>query len=129
MKRPFRLNSNYRGINRRWFVLLFTPIFVFSVLVFNAGGPSKDDLHLPLKIITAFFYIPLAWLRLENIGKSSWYSILVLIPLVNFFLVMYCVFAKEEAEEGNNVVNSEGSANSTEMGEQVLLAKSDGSGG
>ncbi len=32
-------------------------------------------------------------LRLQNIGHRSWYSLLLLIPLVNLFLIAHCTIA------------------------------------
>jgi len=35
--------------------------------------------------------------RLHDLGKSGWYVLLLIIPLVNFFFQLYLLFAKGEA--------------------------------
>lgn len=44
-------------------------------------------------IVSLYYGLKLAWLRLEDSGVNHWWVLLALVPLVNTFFVMYCSVA------------------------------------
>ena len=94
-----KVNKNGRGINRTVFVVSFLPIYIFSIMLANSTAGYGQGEYWTLKIFTSFFYIPLTWLRLGNIGKNRMLSFLVLLPFLSTFLGLYCCIAREEARD------------------------------
>ena len=70
------------------------PLFSVGVLVFIgalAGFISYDSAELESIMLLFFLYPTFAIYakRWHDIGKSGWWSLLVLIPLVGFFVFIY----------------------------------------
>lgn len=76
----------YGGINRTIYVLAILGITIIGI--FFKGNPE-------LQIVTIAGVIILAACRLKNIGATSWYSLLILIPFVNFIIGIYCLVCPE----------------------------------
>lgn len=103
---------SYHGrLNRKRYILRALLVSVLMGLVNGVMGEMVESdstvLHilslLPLFVVLAgcVSSIMLAIRRWHDLGKSGWYNLLALIPLVNFFVTIY-LWAKK-GTEGPNV--------------------------
>ena len=102
IKTCFRKYATFSGRARRsefWYWQLFTAI-VGGI----AAAIDGSDSNVVAGIVAAEFFIPnlaVAVRRLHDTGKSGWYYLMVLIPLVGwvFPLIKYCT----DSEPGTNM--------------------------
>lgn len=97
-------------IKRSTFWKITIPVFLISFgfsIVFEAEGNPPG---LLLSIAGLILSIPLIWVlyatyikRLHDLGKSGWYALVVLIPLINLLFILYLGFVP-----GNTGVNKYG---------------------
>ena len=94
---------NFRGRSTRseyWWVILASVIFGF-VLGFIGGIMTAAKGGEPSTLFTVIFWlvalvlflpsISLCIRRLHDVGKSGWFLLLALLPIVNFYLIyLYC---------------------------------------
>lgn len=113
-------NSPFNGegrINRitylAWHGVVVLISLVFS-LMFVTLAPSALQYMLTLQepwavmiigivlnILLFFIYISFAIKRLHDVNQSGWLSILILIPIVNFFFSLYLLFMPGTATPNN----------------------------
>lgn len=81
-------------IGRRDYFMLYLACIVFGVIIGYGILPRLDPAGWLL------FLVPLIWVntciavqRLHDIGRSGWWALLMLIPLVNVVLALYLLFA------------------------------------
>jgi len=96
--------ADFSGRARRkeyWMFTLFNAIIIFALmLVWMAGNAAESSVLLNVGMILYFGYILAVIIpslavcvrRLHDIGKSGWYYLIVLIPLVGaiILLVWFC---------------------------------------
>ncbi len=97
-------------IKRSTFWKITIPVFLISFgfsIVFEAEGNPPG---LLLSIAGLILGVPLIWVlyatyikRLHDLGKSGWYALVVLIPLINLLFILYLGFVP-----GNTCVNKYG---------------------
>ena len=95
-----------------WFFLMFNVLFasIINTVVLYVGslfGYWGDLISSVLSIIVSLlFFIPLMSVsarRLHDVGKSGWYALIGLIPLLGWYLLI-----KAYADEGETSINSYG---------------------
>jgi uncharacterized membrane protein YhaH (DUF805 family) len=97
-------------IKRSTFWKIIIPVLLISLglsIVFEAEG---DPQGLLLSTAGLILSVPLVWVlyatyikRLHDLGKSGWYALVVLIPLINLLFILYLGFVP-----GNTGVNKYG---------------------
>ena len=110
-KRSFRLGNlvNPMGRSCRWeFIVMWLPLFLLYlgiqalVLVLPSfSETTATRLVVALNIVIAVFgFLPTVYVifvamvrRFHDLGRSGWWSLLALIPLVNLALLVYLAFA------------------------------------
>lgn len=90
--------------------LIFYAVLLIALIPFGGlfgGGSSSSFLALA---VMGVLYIPMlvfSWgfmvRRLNDMNRSGWFSLLMLIPLVNFFVALYLIFGR-----GTDGVNNYG---------------------
>tara|TARA_B100001093_G_scaffold457873_1_gene469901 strand:+ start:2857 stop:3315 length:459 start_codon:yes stop_codon:yes gene_type:complete len=95
-----------------WFFLMFNILFasIINTVVLYVGslfGYWGELISSVLSIIVSLlFFIPLMSVsarRLHDVGKSGWYALIGLIPLVGWYLLI-----KAYADEGETSINTYG---------------------
>ena len=95
----YSLFSFESRIKRSTFWKIIIPVFLLSLglsIVFEAEG---DPPGLLLSTAGLILSVPLVWVlyatyikRLHDPGKSGWYALVVLIPLINLLFILYLGF-------------------------------------
>ena len=91
---------SYHGrLNRKRYILRGLLVYVLMSLANGVMGimteSSSTGLHimalllLPVVLVGCVSSFMLTIRRWHDLGKSGWYTLLVLIPLVNFFIAIY----------------------------------------
>ncbi|AJQ92356.1 DUF805 domain-containing protein [Gynuella sunshinyii] len=78
------------------FYLVAALFSVVAPMVLNAGGISISQLLLlatPLYLAMIYYSIVLMIQRLHDLNRSGWFSLLILVPLVNAIFMLWIVFA------------------------------------
>jgi len=88
--------------------LITTLLYIIGTLLGSALGPGAVSLILAIISIftlpaAIYSYIILPRRRLHDIGKSGWWLLLLIVPLINIFLLLYMYFAR-----GDDGVNAYG---------------------
>lgn len=105
---PLRKYAQFQGRARRaefwWFYLLFIVAIIVAVVLDGVvSGASEGDLFGPFTIIAmlALFvpYLAVAVRRLHDTGRSGWWLLLSLIPLVSIVLLIFFVL---KGQQGTN---------------------------
>ncbi|HPA20087.1 MAG TPA: GYF domain-containing protein [Verrucomicrobiae bacterium] len=89
---PYPAIKVYGGIRRigYWFgTLAMSAFWLFSSLSGDSGLAMFGSL------VCLFFGFVLVVNRLHNIGRSGWYSLLILVPIVNLFVTVPCAICQE----------------------------------
>lgn len=75
--------------------VMFLAQIGISVALANAGDSSAKDM---LGILTGLAFMAISFVlaikRFHDLGKSGWFSLLLLIPLVNFFIWLFWLGCK-----------------------------------
>lgn len=82
-----------------WIVVMMLLVFVFTSGVLSLRGEG-EILGLGALIITHLILFYSVIKRLHDLDKSGWWSLLILIPKLNFAFTIYLLFAK--GTEGAN---------------------------
>ncbi|MDT8447048.1 MAG: DUF805 domain-containing protein [bacterium] len=80
---------------KRFFQGHFIAFAAVLVAVFSSGGPLFGELIQGL--VTTVFYIAsffMAIKRFHDLGNSGWLALLILVPVINFFVYLYLLFAR-----------------------------------
>lgn len=82
------------GVNRLEFFLVNLGLFFFLSILMPAIQQGNAHPYAPLIIfVLVLFYLFLfAALRFVNIGISLWWLLLLLIPIVNLIIFLFCFF-------------------------------------
>ncbi len=107
---PFKRWMDFSGRSRRkeyWLFLLFNIILVVSISLIAESLGVRDYANIPLAIYILAVIIPFLSLtirRLHDIGKSGWYILIRLIPLIGglWFLALMCT----DSQYGDNKYGS-----------------------
>jgi len=88
--------------------LITTLLYIIGTLLGSVLGPGAISLILAIISIftlpaAIYSYILLPRRRLHDIGKSGWWLLLLIVPLVNILLLLYMYFAR-----GDDGVNAYG---------------------
>ncbi len=69
--------------------------------MFAFNGPHRMNIFtLLINAAGALFVFALHVRRWHDFGQSGWWSLVLLIPMVNFFVELYLIFAR--GNEGKN---------------------------
>jgi len=100
---------DYSSRSRRseyWYMVLFNFIIetILSIL-FNASKNSSFGTIVAIVIIIYSFImllivLPLSIRRLHDIGKSGWFFLIILIPLIGAFILLF-FFCQDSQPESN----------------------------
>lgn len=93
------LQKLYSGrIGRKYYFLglLVLGLFFGGVsAMFAFNGPNRMNIFtFALNIIGAVFLFALHARRWHDLGQSGWWALVLFIPMVNFFVELYLIFAK-----------------------------------
>ena len=129
---PFSASGRFGRLSfLAWNMLAFVIAMVIGIFigVISAfispelfSGTADGNLPIPLIIILVVFYIILIYIsfifiirRLHDLNKSGWLSLVLLVPIISFFFVLYVIFAP--GTEGHNDF---GAPRTTQGWEKVL---------
>ena len=115
--------ANFEGRARRseyWYFFLFYLIISYGS-VFLAGIIDPTLSLVVSGIITLGFFIPnlaVTVRRLHDTGKSGWWILIVLIPLIGF--IVYLVFMCTDGEPGSNQYGQNPKEESDDLMDQLV---------
>lgn len=129
---PFSANGrfgrlSYLGWNMLMFIIVISFFFVVGIIASfiapNLFSSTADgSISIPFMLIMAVVYITLIYIsfifiirRLHDCNQSGWLSLLFLIPIINFFFILYLIFAP-----GTPGSNDFGAPRTTQSWEKVL---------
>ncbi len=115
IKHVFSNYANFNGRARRseyWYFAVFTAIIgtVLNILTAALNGSSGDGSTLGMivgliaMVVGIALFIPslaVSIRRLHDIGKSGWFILLNIIPVIGTFIVLY--FCIKDSETGENM--------------------------
>jgi uncharacterized membrane protein YhaH (DUF805 family) len=88
--------------------LLLMPVFIIFLLVMGASviaGRGVEAISagfvfglLALTVVATIAGVSIGRRRLHDLGKSGWYLLLSLVPLIGFLFALYLIFAPGESE-------------------------------
>lgn len=92
----------YEGIGRLTYVGLMIGIFILTSMM-QVGISSKTSGSGVVTLLSlAVMVVPIVF-RLQNIGKSVWWSVLIFIPLANIYIGALCLFAPQGYEQSKQL--------------------------
>lgn len=91
-------HKNYGGIRRLWYFFGMIAVSVFSE-VCNVAAEGEPAVVLQGMAVAYVLVFVLVVNRLRNIGMSAWYSLLILIPIVNIYIGIKCLVCPKGYEE------------------------------
>lgn len=95
---PNNFQQEQPGLGRLiYFLSLLGANLLAAVFTAEAKGDPGSSIILGLLFLIA--NIVLAVFRLQNIGKSGWWSLLLLVPLANLYIGILCLFAPPNYEK------------------------------
>ncbi|MBE2180754.1 MAG: DUF4339 domain-containing protein [Chthoniobacterales bacterium] len=80
------------GIGRLAYFLSLLGVFLLATLL-TAAAKTDPSVELGSNFVLIAGSVVLAVLRLQNIGKSGWLSLLLFLPIANLYVGMLCLFA------------------------------------
>lgn len=111
----------YLAYGMAWnFVIAAVGAILFGLLALVAGDAAASLFMLGATLIYIAFLVPafaMAVRRLNDLDRSGWLSLLMLVPLVNLGLMLYLMFGP-----GTQGVNKYGPAPSANSGLVVVAA-------
>ena len=105
IKKAFKNYINFNGRSRRseywWFVLFNLIIQIIIIILANLITKNLMFLSYIYSLIIFLPGLGLAIRRLHDIGKSGWYILIVLIPIVGVFILLYfyCLYSENKSNE------------------------------
>lgn len=90
-----------------WFYVLLSAVIELALLAVDTSlgwVSANGDFGLLSSVATLFFLIPavsVATRRLHDIGKSGWWQLLVLIPLLGILMLIY--WWTQDGQAGTNL--------------------------
>lgn len=84
-------------INRKVYIMRFLTLMVISFiigLIFGLLGSNNGLVNVIISLVLAIAAFSQHIKRLHDLGKSAWWCLLMLIPIVNLGLIIYLVFFK-----------------------------------
>ena len=88
--------NKYGGIRRTGYFLGILGISVFNTVAYAtavaANEPIMANIGMIITLVPSFFLVVS---RLHNIGRSGWWSLLILIPIANLFVGIPCAIFPE----------------------------------
>ena len=105
IKLEFKNYVNFNGRSRRselWWFFLFN--FIIQIIIIILANLITKNLMFLSYIYSLIIFLPglgLAIRRLHDIGKSGWYILIVLIPIVGIFILLYfyCLDSENQSNE------------------------------
>lgn len=96
------VTTQRKGIGRlAYFGILIGITFLSAIL--QAAVASEPSAAGVVSLLTvAVCFVPVV-LRLQNIGKSGWWSLLCLIPIANLYIGVLCLFAPAGYEQSKKL--------------------------
>jgi hypothetical protein len=89
----YRGRTRHEGITRLGFFLAFLGVCLLVALLGAAGIPEGG------LIVATFILLPLAASRYINMGKSPWWCLLVLIPVISILVFIDCFTTPTEGAD------------------------------
>lgn len=86
--------KNYGGIRRLGYFLGMVGVAIING-VFSAVAQGEPGIAFLRPIVTLVLSFVLVVNRLRNIGMSSWWSLLILVPIANLFILVRCLMCPE----------------------------------
>jgi uncharacterized membrane protein YhaH (DUF805 family) len=90
------------GIGRLAYFVIFSGFMIYSSLLQAAVASDESASGLVALLSLAICFFPVV-LRLQNIGKSPWWSLLILIPLANVYIGILCLLAPAGYEQSKKL--------------------------
>jgi len=86
--------KNYGGLHRTGYFFGMLGIATLQV-IFNVVAPGNQEIVILGIIITLVPAFILVVNRLHNIGMSGWWSLLILLPIINLYIAFTCFMCQE----------------------------------
>jgi len=84
--------KNYGGIHRTGYFFGMLGVAIFNAVAQAQGEPGIAYIGLIITFVACFILVVN---RLHNIGRSGWWSLLILVPLANLFVGIPCAIFPE----------------------------------
>ncbi len=98
-----------KGCTRREFAIWWLSLLVaVSIVSFVIGlvAPSLVFLAYIVCFIACLINLVLICERLRNTGHSGWWVLLLFVPIINIFLLIYCFVSPENSKFAQKNVNA-----------------------
>ena len=92
------VTTQHTGIGRLAYFGILIGITFLSALLQAAVASEPSAAGVVLLLTVAVYFVPVV-LRLQNIGKSGWWSLLCLIPIASLYIGFLCLFAPAGYEQ------------------------------
>ncbi len=79
-----------------WLGTTIVGLVVIFAIVIAGQGEAAAVIIVVVEIVMAVIQIYIGVLRLHDIGRSGWWLLITLVPLVNLIFVIYLFFAPSE---------------------------------
>lgn len=99
--------KEYGGIGRLTYFLSFLGVGILSSIVETARIVNSASFVFSIVILGVLIILTI--LRLQNIGRSRWWSVLLPIPIIGFFIVILPCLVCQEGYEETKVLDRTGS--------------------
>ena len=103
VKTCFEKYFTFSGRARRseyWWFILFTLVIGFIVGFIEGLAKTGSILTIALNLALIIPSLALACRRLHDIGKSGWWQLIVIIPIIGWIIVIY--WYTRPSHEGEN---------------------------
>ena len=89
-----------------WLSILFIAFFAF-VLHYSISGTEEPTLNLITGLLSTALYLPVATLRLRDMGLPWWVCFTTLIPFIGFFAALWLGIAKPSIKFAEEATTAE----------------------
>lgn len=95
-------------LNRLNFLLGAISIFIFSAILTKLDGRDAWGIFSGIAVLVSLFFgFSIYVRRLHDLGKTAWWALLMLVPLVNLFFFFYLLIQKGVGKNKYGAATSE----------------------
>jgi uncharacterized membrane protein YhaH (DUF805 family) len=88
-----RKNSDPNRVSRLGCLGLGIVLIVVLMILKELAVKDSSMLGSGLYFVVSLFFVPIAWMRLKDAGQNPWWSLGIVVPLVNLAVAIWCICA------------------------------------